>query len=117
MHFLLTFQTMSSIIYSPYFLLPSPDNEMCSVFFKINDLTNKQIQKLLFYSTFLISLLFIVKIFEKTTDAASISSSILYFPACRLLHSLLESSPLHKICSTTVTNDFEISRSVEIFSR
>ena len=41
MHFLLAFQSMSSIIYSPYFLLPSPDNEMCSVFIKINDLTNK----------------------------------------------------------------------------
>ena len=48
MHFLLTFQSMSSIIYSPYVLLLSPANEMCSVFFKTNDLTKKQIKNYCF---------------------------------------------------------------------
>lgn len=42
------FQSMSNIIYSPYVLLLSPDNEMCSVFFKTNDLTKKQIKNYCF---------------------------------------------------------------------
>lgn len=116
MHFLLTFQSMSSIIYSPYVLLLSPDNEMCSVFFKTNDLTKKQIKNYCFTPFFLISLLFVVKFFERTAAAASISSSILYFLTYRLLHSLLSLLLFTKFVSTMVTNDFQISSSVEIFS-